>query len=79
MKFDTSNWKQLGLIICYIEGGKPVERLHEFIPSDCITGEALCQNVMKSLSGVGLDIQLCHSQTMDGAGDMTGCRAGWSR
>ena len=69
---DSSNWEQLGLILRYVKGKKPVERLLGFIPCDCITGRALCQNIMKSISDAGLDNQLCRSQTMDGAGNMAG-------
>ena len=47
-----------------------MERLLEFIPCESITGEALCQHIVESLTGAGLDVRLCQSQTMDGAGNM---------
>ena len=67
---DSSNWEQLGLVLRYVKGNKPVERLLEFIPCDCTTGEALCHNAIEALTGVGFDVKLCQSQTMDGAGNM---------
>eukprot|EP00731_Ephydatia_muelleri_P015428 Em0008g1148a len=67
---DSSNWEQLGLVLRYVKGNKPVERLLEFIPCDCTTGEALCHNAIEALTGVGLDVKLCQSQTMDGAGNI---------
>ena len=73
---DCSNWEQLGLVLRYTVGRKPVERLLEFIPCECITGEALCEKIIESLTNAGLDIQFCRSQTMDGAGNMSGKQAG---
>ena len=51
-----------------------MEQLLEFIPCDCTTGEALCHNAIEALTGVGLDVKLCRSQTMDGAGNMKNIR-----
>ena len=73
---DSSNWEQLGLVLRYIKNNKPVERLFEFIPCEKITGEALCQKIIQSLTTAGLDIQYCRSQTMDGAGNMAGRQKG---
>ena len=75
---DSSNWEQLGLLLRYVKGNKPVERLLEFIPCDCTTGEALCHNAIEALTGVGLDVKLCRSQTMDGAGNMSGKYSGFA-
>ena len=36
------------------------------------TGKETCTNLVKSLTSAGLDIQYCRSQTMDGAGNMSG-------
>ena len=55
-----------------------MERLLEFIPCESITGEALCQHIAESLTGAGLDVRLCWSQTMDGAGNMAGRHKGCS-
>ncbi|WAR18850.1 P52K-like protein [Mya arenaria] len=74
---DSINWEQLGLIVRYCSPeGKPVERFLEFIACSEITGEAFCDNIIQSLTEVGLDTQLCRSQTMDGAGNMAGKNAG---
>ena len=67
---DCSNWEQLGIVLRYVKRNKPVERLLEFIPCENTTGEAICQSIMKSLCNAGLDIALCRSQTIDGAGNM---------
>ena len=75
---DSSNWEQLGLILRYVNDHQPVERLLEYIPCDSTTGEALCQNVIQALTDAGLDIKLCRSQTMDGAGNMAGKYAGFA-
>lgn len=53
-----------------------MERLLEFDASDRITGEALCDDIVSSLTEAGLDIQFCRSQTMEGAGNMAGKQAG---
>ncbi|VDH96631.1 Hypothetical predicted protein [Mytilus galloprovincialis] len=73
---DTSNWEQLGLVLRYVVDGVPVERLLEFILAEETTGESLCNLVFQSLASNGLDIQLCRSQTMDGAGNMSGKNVG---
>ncbi|KAJ8300985.1 hypothetical protein KUTeg_022504 [Tegillarca granosa] len=33
---DSSNWKQLGLVVCYTQNNKPIERLLEFEFYECI-------------------------------------------
>ncbi|WAQ94737.1 LOW QUALITY PROTEIN: P52K-like protein [Mya arenaria] len=80
---DSFNWEQLGLIVRYCSPeGKPVERFLEFIACSEITGEAICDNIIKSLTEVSFDTQLCRSQTMDGAGNMAGkngCPARFTR
>ena len=53
-----------------------MERLLECIPAEEITGEALCDLIVRSLTEVGLDIQNCRAQTMDGAGNMSGKHIG---
>ena len=75
---DSNNWEQLGLILRYVKDHQAVERLLEYIPCECTTGEALCQNVIQALTDAGLDIKLCRSQTMDGAGNMAGKYAGFA-
>ena len=42
-----------------------MERLLEYIPCESTTGEASCQHIVESLTGAGLDVCLCRSQTMD--------------
>lgn len=73
---DASNWEQLGIVLRYTTNGKPIERLLEFVECEEISGEALCKLIIKSLTDVGLDTQLCRSQTMDGAGNMSGKYSG---
>ncbi|XP_072172497.1 52 kDa repressor of the inhibitor of the protein kinase-like [Diadema setosum] len=73
---DVSNWEQLALVIRYLKGQKPVERLLEYVACDSITGEAICQNIMQSLTSVGLDPKCCRGQTYDGAGNMAGKEKG---
>ena len=43
---------------------------------DQINGDAICYNIVKSLTEAWLDIWFCRSQTMDGAGNMSGKQAG---
>lgn len=69
---DSSNWEQLGLVIRYTVHGQPKERLLEFIECETITGVEIASKLIESLSNAGLDTQLCRSQTMDGAGNMSG-------
>ena len=38
---DTSNWEQLGLVLCYVKNGHPEERFLEFVMCENITGEAI--------------------------------------
>jgi len=73
---DSSNWEQLGIVVRYTVDDKPVERLLEFIDCEQTTGEAICDAIVDVLTVAGLDIQLCRSQTMDGAGNMSGKHAG---
>ena len=73
---DVSNWEQLGIVIRYVKDSKPVERLLEFVSCEKITGEDLCENLIKSQQSCGLDVQFCRSMTMDGAGNMAGKQAG---
>ena len=73
---DSSNWEQLGLVLRYAVQGKPVERLLEFIQTEDVSGQSLCQHIIKSLTDVGLDIKNCRSKTMDGAGNMSGKNIG---
>lgn len=69
---DSSNWEQLGIVLRYTVNNKPIERLIEFVACESITGTAICDNIIKCLTDVGLDTQMCRSQTMDGAGNMSG-------
>lgn len=69
---DSSNWEQLELVLRYTKDGKPVEHVLEFISCEDISGQALCTKIIESLTNVGLDTQLCRSQTMDGSGNMAG-------
>ena len=55
-----------------------MEWLLEFIPCDCTIGKALCHNAIEALTGVGLDVKLYRSQTMDGAGNMSGKYLGFA-
>ena len=52
-----------------------MERLLEFIPCDCTTGEALCHNAIDALTTIGLDVKLCLSQTI---GNMSGKYLGFA-
>ena len=73
---DSSNWEQLGLVVRYLKHFTPVERLLEFVPCTQTTGEALCENTIGTLAKASLDISFCHSQTLDGAGNMAGKHVG---
>ena len=73
---DSSNWEQLGIVLRYVVNGKPSERLFEFIECECITGEVICDKIIESLTKAALDLKLCRSQTMDGAGNMAGKQKG---
>ena len=75
---DSSNWEQLGLVIRYVKDHIPCEKLLEFIPCEATTSEALCQSAVKCLIDSGLDIKLCRSQTLHGAGNMAGKHAGFA-
>lgn len=73
---DASNWEQLGVVIRYVVNGKPIERLIEFIECEEITGMAICESIISCMNAVGLDPNYCRSQTMDGAGNMSGKHSG---
>ena len=73
---DVSNWEQLGIVVRYVKENKPVERLLEFASCEKISRKELCENLIKSLQGCGLDVLTCRSMTMDGAGNMAGKQAG---
>jgi hypothetical protein len=69
---DVSNWEQLGIVLRYTDESKPVERLLEFVACELISGAAIADKIIESISEVGLDLIKCRSQTMDGAGNMAG-------
>ena len=69
---DISNWEQLGIVLRYTRRNMQIERLLEFVPCESTSGEAICQNILNALASVGIDVQNCRSQTMDGAGNMSG-------
>lgn len=73
---DASNWEQLGVVIRYVVNGKPIERLIEFIECEEITRMQICESIISCMNAVGLDPNLCRSQTMDGAGNMSGKHSG---
>ena len=73
---DSSNWEQLGIVIRYIRNHQPIEKLLEFVKCESISGEKLCEISITSLTLVGLDINCCRFQTMDGAANMAGRQSG---
>lgn len=73
---DSSIWERLGIVLRYTILNTPVERLLEFVECDKVTGEAVCDIIVTSLSEAGLDVQNCRSHTMAGVGNMSGKQAG---
>lgn len=69
---DVSNWEQLGIVIRYVEDCTPVEQLVEFTTCGDVTGEAVCQNLIKCLQSLNVDPTQCKAQTYDGASSMAG-------
>jgi hypothetical protein len=67
----NSNWEQLDLILRYTVNNRPVERVIEFVSCEDITGVSLCNKIIVILTKAKGDTQLCRSQTMDGAGNMS--------
>ncbi|XP_062592729.1 52 kDa repressor of the inhibitor of the protein kinase-like [Saccostrea cucullata] len=73
---DVSNKEQLGLVIRYLEDDVPVERFVEYVVCESVTGEALSEQIIKTISSLGLDMNKCRSQSYDGAGNMAGANKG---
>ena len=76
---DTSNWEQLGLVLRYMHSGEPTEKLVEYIELDTCTGAAISSAIVKALTNMGLDPQMCRAQTYDGAGNMAGRQNGCAK
>ena len=76
---DTSNWEQLGLVLWYMHSGEPTEKLVEYIELDTCTGAAISSAIVKALTNMGLDPQMCRSHTYDGAGNMAGRQNGCAK
>ncbi|XP_071821470.1 52 kDa repressor of the inhibitor of the protein kinase-like [Apostichopus japonicus] len=73
---DIANWEQLAIVIRYLKGNKPIERLVGYVACDSITGEEICRNILDTLTALGLNPQDCRGQTYDGAGNMAGKERG---
>ena len=72
---DCSNKEQLALVLRYVNpiDGLIREDFISFIECDCgITGMALSNKILTSLSGYGLDLSKLRGQAYDGAGNMSG-------
>ena len=77
---DSSNWEQLGIVLRYTTpDSRPIERLLEFVACEEITGAAISEKILQAFTEVYLDLSMCRSQTMDGAGNkaerVNGCAA----
>ena len=73
---DVGNWEQLGILLRYVDNNVPVEKLLAYVRCDTITGDAISDNIIQTLTQNGLDPSKCRSQTYDGAGNMAGCQKG---
>ena len=69
---DISNHEQLGLVLRYMKNGQPIERLIEYIECESITGQALCEDIKKTLLRLTLRLEDTVSQTYDGAANFSG-------
>ena len=69
---DISNHEQLGLVLRYLKNGQPIERLIEYIECESITGQALCEDIKKTLLRLTLRLEDTVSQTYDGAANFSG-------
>lgn len=75
---DVSNKEQLGLVILYLEDGVPVESFVEYVICERVTGETLYEQIIKTVSSLGLDMNICRSQSYDGAGNMVVAKKGYA-
>lgn len=71
-----SNKEQLGLVIRYLEDDVPVERFVEYVISETVTGEALSEQIIKTVNSLGSDINKYRSQSYASAGNMAGANKG---
>lgn len=71
-----SNKEQLGLVIRYLEDDVHVERFVEYVISETVTGEALSEQIIKTVNSLGSDINKYRSQSFDSAGNMAGANKG---
>lgn len=71
-----SNKEQLGLVILYLKDDVPVENCVEYAMCERVIGETLYEQIIKTVSSLGLDMNICLSQSYDGAGNMAGAKKG---
>ena len=69
---DISNHEQLGLVLRYLKNGQQIERLIEYIECESITGQALCEDIKKTLLRLTWRLEDTASQTYDGAANFSG-------
>ena len=69
---DISNWEALGTIVRYVKDCEPIERLLEFVPCEYVKGKCICNYLVKALQDSSLDPKMYCSQTLDGAGNLSG-------
>lgn len=72
---DSSNIEQLPLVIRYLHK-ETLEVKEDFVGFvECkggVSGEAVANEIMDAVDGLGLDMTLCRGQSYDGAGNMAG-------
>jgi len=69
---DISNKEQMGIVVRYTKDCESVERLLAYSDCDSIAGAALSNNLIETLTGLGLSPADCRAQTYDGAANMSG-------
>ena len=60
----------------YVRNCQAIEKLLEFVQCDDIKRVSITEFIINALNNVGLNPQMCHAQTCDGAGNTTGKEKG---
>ena len=61
----------LAIIVRYVKNKNPVERMVEILDCEETTGKAIAKGILGILTKIGLDPQLCRSQTYEVEGNLT--------
>lgn len=61
---DVSNWEQLGIIVRYLKGAIPVERVLEFVNCETVSGISICKHIFQALRELTYSLSFAEHKLM---------------